>query len=722
MVLGITILNIKKKKIRIKLDDQNVWNNNTSLYKNDNHVKKVSFYKTKNESLSTTHNSATIPLTTITGTLVGPSQVKLTGIIENSSIFNEFNDIKFVIKEDHSESKYETMANIYRDKEVADKSIFETTVDFDQLKPEDKMKKIKWDSYLHLKNQRTEYLIRIKIDETNTLPYDTRIQYENPIVRLMYFYATVNNYLSIALSKPSIHRNITDCIFSDEKLIVKGTASFDYIHSVDNESIARTIIIRKRYSYEERTIPLSSLQLNESEDSYFNVEIPVTEIVSMQEFLEEVYDFYIGLTYKSYIGERKLGFNDYEYLVDDVLDRETHKINKDFSLCYLLLTPGGNIKLNSYHYPKEKIAYLMDGQNKDRLKHSDNDVWLVGERPNTAQDTGYHFFKYCRENYPNKEVYYVLEEDSPDMRNVQSLGNVLIHGSLEHLRMTAIAKKFIGSHDLEYILPSRAIDWPSYHEGQRIFLQHGILGRKNVGYHKKNYNYPFDMFCVSSTKEYELVTNTMGYEPNEVVITGLSRFDELMADHTEERSIAIIPTWRDWIKSEAEFLDSPYYHNYKNLLTDDKLLNELKSNRTRLQFFPHYRMQQYVKHFKILESELVEVVELGQVDIQDVLKKNKLLITDYSSLSFDFNYMKKPVIYYHFDFNRFFKNGILRPFEETFIGEVCTTHNQVIESINHYVENDFHEKHDIVKHIDEYFTHVDQNNNRRIFEAISNLP
>jgi DNA mismatch repair ATPase MutS len=36
-------------------------------------------------------------------------------------------------------------------------------------------------------------------------------------------------------------------------------------------------------------------------------------------------------------------------------------------------------------------------------------------------------------------------------------------------------------------------------------------------------------------------------------------------------------------------------------------------------------------------------------DIQELLKKSAIMITDYSSVFFDFSYMKKPVLFYQFD-------------------------------------------------------------------------
>ena len=45
----------------------------------------------------------------------------------------------------------------------------------------------------------------------------------------------------------------------------------------------------------------------------------------------------------------------------------------------------------------------------------------------------------------------------------------------------------------------------------------------------------------------------------------------------------------------------------------------------------------------------INYIELGDKTVQELLVEHDLLITDYSSVSFDFSYMKKPVIFYHFD-------------------------------------------------------------------------
>ena len=47
------------------------------------------------------------------------------------------------------------------------------------------------------------------------------------------------------------------------------------------------------------------------------------------------------------------------------------------------------------------------------------------------------------------------------------------------------------------------------------------------------------------------------------------------------------------------------------------------------------------------------VISQGEVDVQHLLKESALLVTDYSSVGFDFSFLHKPVLYYQFDRQRF---------------------------------------------------------------------
>ena len=71
--------------------------------------------------------------------------------------------------------------------------------------------------------------------------------------------------------------------------------------------------------------------------------------------------------------------------------------------------------------------------------------WLVGEEKNEARDNGYWFFKYVRENHPERKIAYVINKKCTDFEKVKNLGKVIQWGSLSHWFWYLTAQKNISS-------------------------------------------------------------------------------------------------------------------------------------------------------------------------------------------------------------------------------------------------------------------------------------
>ena len=88
-------------------------------------------------------------------------------------------------------------------------------------------------------------------------------------------------------------------------------------------------------------------------------------------------------------------------------------------------------------YPIWRIAKVLFPKYRD--------VWIVSERGSDARDNGYHFFKYIRENYPEKEVYYPIKKKASDYTKVAELGNTIEFGGWKHSMLYWAAAKYIGT-------------------------------------------------------------------------------------------------------------------------------------------------------------------------------------------------------------------------------------------------------------------------------------
>ncbi|MHD0396352.1 CDP-glycerol glycerophosphotransferase family protein [Staphylococcus simulans] len=411
------------------------------------------------------------------------------------------------------------------------------------------------------------------------------------------------------------------------------------------------------------------------------------------------------------IRKEKIKYRQGVYKKDGIQTLKTVEQDGFTTYFMLTLTPFKNIKFETFTMTERQLQILNDNN------HKDPNIWMVGERTDTAQESGIQLFEWLYQ-HADADVYYVIDGASKDYEKIKDMDNILVFGSDEHLRIAPQAKVVMSTHDIENIMPYKAApQFFGYDETIKIFLQHGVLGRKNVEYHKKFYDDPFDLFNVSSHHEkYDIVVDEMGYEPKEVAVTGLARYDRLPLEPKQQmKKILIMPTWRDWLNSNEAFEKSDYLRRYLSFLNNPQLKTLSEQYNVEINFYPHYRAQQFFQDY-LSGNELkhVNFIELGTKTVQDLLIEHDLLITDFSTVSTDFNYMDKPVIFYHFDVNQFFRKGILRPINETFIGEITYSENELISKITDKV------KYNEPQHYDRslIFDHIDHQNCVRIYDSI----
>lgn len=381
-----------------------------------------------------------------------------------------------------------------------------------------------------------------------------------------------------------------------------------------------------------------------------------------------------------------------------------------------------NLSLEVFIFNKETYQYLNTLLKWAWLVRPFNrrkNIWIVGERPYKAQDTGYHFFKYMREKHPDKNVYYVMDIHSPEYKNVKPYGNVLDFKSKEHIWNTLMASKIISSHHADYLFPARTKRIKKAVKATKVFLQHGVMGTKNMvaNYGKKAFGFDTDLFLVSSDFERKMIINDFGYNPNEVFVTGLSRFDELLNQNIPvKRQLLIIPTWRDWIVGNEDFTETEYFQRYQEIVFSERLHKMAKECKFEIVFCLHPNMQKYTPYFK---NAPVKVISQGEVDVQSLLKESAMMLTDYSSVAFDFSFLHKPIIYYQFDRDRFIgKLGSHLDLDNDLPGDIVYENEAVLDCIEYYANNDFTAKEENIIRSNKFLKFRDRKANERIYEVI----
>jgi CDP-glycerol glycerophosphotransferase (TagB/SpsB family) len=360
------------------------------------------------------------------------------------------------------------------------------------------------------------------------------------------------------------------------------------------------------------------------------------------------------------------------------------------------------------------------------LMSRNNDSYIFCERGTDARDNSFHLFKYFVANYPNKKVYFIIDKNSPDYSKVAQIGNVIHYRSWKHVLYYIASKNKISTHIMGYApgnpyyfqLLQRYIKIP----GKHIFLQHGITTADLVQLYADRID--VDLFVCGARPEYEFINSTFGHTDSVVKYTGFARYDNLHG-HNTKNVILVMPTWRMYLSglSSEQFIKSEYFAYWDQFLRDPELSNLLHEKDLKLLFYPHYEMQKFVSCFKNSDDNIV-IADFNNYDVQQLLIDAQLLITDYSSVFFDFAYMKKPCIYYQFDTHKFFaqhyKKGYF-DYQNNGFGEVAVDIKSLIAALRENIARKFVPDSVYSKRMKDFFELHDNHNCERIYEAIEAL-
>jgi len=406
---------------------------------------------------------------------------------------------------------------------------------------------------------------------------------------------------------------------------------------------------------------------------------------------------------------------------------------------------------------------------------SNKRIWLIGENlGNHASDNGFYFFKYMIENNP-EEVYFIYNKHLPELTPYRK--SLIKRNSFKHFYLYFKSQYNILSHGARDTIPDYIFYKKKHNIKSIIYLQHGIIKFKSIYFNCESYNKSILKFIVSSEEEKEIVSTKMmpkkvkhelmftrwkldayqnyqstnldtetikyinetvnlkslekklktlqqkiGLHPSRVLVSGLSRHDTLLEQAKkitkDKNNILIFPTWRDELSktNESDFEASNFYKCYADLLKDKNLHKILEKYNFKIKFVLHNEMAKYQKSFTKLSTKHIIISENN--NIRDLILTSKYLITDYSSLSWEFNLLKKPVLFYHFDYEEYFttRSNYVNDISDWF-GYRIQTSKEVISTLTELIQNNIS-----TLNYNEQITYRDQNNNQRIYQEILKIP
>ena len=394
--------------------------------------------------------------------------------------------------------------------------------------------------------------------------------------------------------------------------------------------------------------------------------------------------------------------------------------------------------LELYKLEKQNIISLRRKVIKNSKKHKHREIWIINDRPNKAGDNGEYFFRYLKRKNPlDIDYYYVIRKNCSDYQRLKDLGNILKLGSQKYIFLFLKANKIITStsnswadnpfgDDRKYLIDLFHFDL--------IFLQHGI-SKDDISYFLNKHAKNFSIIITASKKESNaFLSPKYGYNEENIKLTGFARFDYLNKNKNNANSnkiLLIIPTWRMNIKDaispityesvhSLNFKNTEFFQFYDNLINSPKLLFTMKKYNYRGVFCLHPSFSLQSVDFR--QNSLFDIKD--NINYQEMFLNASLLITDYSSIFFDFGYIEKPIVYTQFDYEIYrkihYKKGYFDYLTNGF-GPICYDLECSINAIINEIESGCKIKKKYLRRIKKFFAFHDKNNNERIYKAIKNL-
>lgn len=517
----------------------------------------------------------------------------------------------------------------------------------------------------------------------------------------------------------------------------KGVLRLKISMSKDTNLQMESLFFTRRKSVEEERFEIEAVEvIYTGNKKIFLFDIDVTEYewgqfywdVSLKMHDEQLNDYYLKIKNNSIWNKLKLQYT----ITKNTFDFENDYIllpyitaAEELSINYRL---KGEYEANKYKR-NERIAYflyLFFG-----WLFMSQKIWLIHEKfSETAQDNSFYFFNYCYKFHKNKKVYYVIKKESKDYNRLKDMEDRVVHFmSIRHLFLLLVSKRIISSeakgHGYAWRVSKGNIR-PAVNQKPYIFLQHGVLGLKMIdNTFKANGMNHANLFVASSDFEKTIIKEYLGYADNEVIVTGLSRWDNLYEHQNQnkenlKKNIFFMPTWRNWLEEvpDSDFLNSDYYIEYSHLIQSEKLNEWLKNKNITLNFYLHPKFVQFSKLFHS-KSENIRIISFGERPVNQLLLESDLLITDYSSIAWEAYYQNKPTLFYQFDIEEYeaFQGSYLDLKKDLF-GPAYYKEEELIKGLQQMEKQNFKidEKYmDLKKH---YFKYIDNQNSSRIYQAI----
>ncbi len=319
------------------------------------------------------------------------------------------------------------------------------------------------------------------------------------------------------------------------------------------------------------------------------------------------------------------------------------------------------------------------------LVTQDNDTWLFGSQGGYSYaDNSKYFFEWMLANKQQETCFWVTK-DKAIYRDLLAKGvPVLYFYDLTNLVAFAKAKYIVSTHshtgnDVYKFIHKRKV---------LVTLWHGIPLKKMGGAPRRSYleylkvkNSP-DLFLVTSKRDANLFSKIYHVSIDKFYVGTYPRINNLVSIAKKKKTVLYAPTFRDGMGQD-------YYDKYVFPSTHElQQLNKLLIN---------FEYEFLIKMHPYVNATFPDLTHYSNIntisafeDVQEPLSKAAILITDYSSIYFDYLNLDREMIFFIPDFEWYYNKsnrGLLYDYEEVTPGHKTTSWSEVQERLKEIFES-----------------------------------
>ncbi|OFP04332.1 MULTISPECIES: CDP-glycerol glycerophosphotransferase family protein [Staphylococcus] len=247
------------------------------------------------------------------------------------------------------------------------------------------------------------------------------------------------------------------------------------------------------------------------------------------------------------------------------------------------------------------------------------------------------------------------------------------------------------------------------------------IGKRDGPYFDSKGHRKYTKVYVSSSSDIPIYAEAFGVKEENIVATGVPRTDVFFHKINEKIAKNKITEKIPLIKEKNVILFAPTFRGSGHLtafypmdkIDFEQLAEYCQQSNSIVLFKMHPFIKEYIKIPPEYSNLLVDISNFREVN--DVLFATDLLITDYSSLIYEFAILKRPMIFYAFDLEEYILNrDFYQPYETFVPGKIVKTFNQLMNSL---YEHDY-EFEKVNKFLNNHYNYFDGYSSKRIVKDL----